>query len=246
MPKGTDRIRNHHRQLISDLTRQVAAIATDQENADPDGFIKYLNADLIPHAVGEESGLYPRVDSLVGKYGRASATMCVDHEFIKSYANRIEEASAALKRAAPAERPGRMNELRTLVLQFEAIVKLHMEKEERVYLPLIDRYLSEHEQEEMIEAIHSGAHAQEGNAAADAKASGEKVLDVREVPPRQRHPLIFNTFESLKRDQSFVLVNDHDPKPLFYEFRAERPDQFSWDPLETGPEVWRIRITKRA
>jgi len=62
--------------------------------------------------------------------------------------------------------------------------------------------------------------------------------------PRERHPLIFNTFHELEPGQDFVLVNDHDPKPLFYQFQAEYPGQFDWSYLESGPEVWRVRIGK--
>ena len=40
-----------------------------------------------------------------------------------------------------------------------------------------------------------------------------------------------------------VLVNDHDPKPLYYQF-AERAGAFTWQPLEEGPEVCRIAIGK--
>ena len=46
-------------------------------------------------------------------------------------------------------------------------------------------------------------------------------LDVRDVVPRERHPLIFRTFDALAPGQGFVLVNDHDPKPLYYQFQAE-------------------------
>ncbi|GIX08083.1 MAG: aminotransferase [Candidatus Poribacteria bacterium] len=70
----------------------------------------------------------------------------------------------------------------------------------------------------------------------------ERVLDVREIVPRERHPLIFRTFDELRPGESFVLVNDHDPKPLFYQFQAERAGQFTWEYLEQGPEVWRVRI----
>ncbi|MEZ5160013.1 MAG: DUF2249 domain-containing protein [Marmoricola sp.] len=38
------------------------------------------------------------------------------------------------------------------------------------------------------------------------------------------------------------MVNDHDPKPLWYQFSAEYPDRFTWDYLESGPDVWRVRI----
>jgi uncharacterized protein (DUF2249 family) len=72
----------------------------------------------------------------------------------------------------------------------------------------------------------------------------EGVVDVRAVAPAQRHPLIFGTFEDLAAGQSFILVNDHDPKPLYYQFQAERTGQFTWEYLEQGPEAWRVRIGK--
>ena len=72
------------------------------------------------------------------------------------------------------------------------------------------------------------------------------VLDVREMAPRVRHPKIFETFEALAPGATFVLVNDHDPKPLRYRFEAEHAGTFSWEPIEEGPEVWRIRIARVA
>jgi uncharacterized protein (DUF2249 family) len=69
-------------------------------------------------------------------------------------------------------------------------------------------------------------------------------LDVRELPPARRHSLIFDTFEALEPGQAFVLVNDHDPAPLYYQFQAERTDSFTWEYLEQGPEAWRVRIGK--
>jgi uncharacterized protein (DUF2249 family) len=42
--------------------------------------------------------------------------------------------------------------------------------------------------------------------------------------------------------QGFVLVNDHDPKPLYYQFQAERTGEFTWEYQEEGPETWRVRI----
>lgn len=71
-----------------------------------------------------------------------------------------------------------------------------------------------------------------------------QVLDVREIPPRQRHPLIFDTFDGLASGQALILVNDHDPKPLFYQFQFERAGTFTWEYLEEGPEVWRVQIAK--
>lgn len=70
-------------------------------------------------------------------------------------------------------------------------------------------------------------------------------LDVRVIPPREKHPTIFNTFDALNAGESFVLINDHDPFPLRYQFEAERTGRFGWEYLEQGPAVWRVAISKR-
>jgi uncharacterized protein (DUF2249 family) len=70
------------------------------------------------------------------------------------------------------------------------------------------------------------------------------TLDVRTIIPRERHPRIFDTFDRLGSGEAFELVNDHDPKPLLYQFRVERPDAFAWTYVEQGPEVWRVKIGK--
>lgn len=69
-------------------------------------------------------------------------------------------------------------------------------------------------------------------------------LDVRTIQPRDRHPMIFNTFDNLKPGESFELVNDHAPKPLYYQFLHERANLFEWEYLEEGPQTWRVRITR--
>lgn len=76
-----------------------------------------------------------------------------------------------------------------------------------------------------------------------ATASSSR-LDVRELAPRDRHPLIFSTFGALPIGQAMELINDHDPKPLYYQFQAEMPGAFSWDYLEDGPDTWRVAITR--
>jgi uncharacterized protein (DUF2249 family) len=74
----------------------------------------------------------------------------------------------------------------------------------------------------------------------------EIVIDVREISPRERHPLIFQTFDRLAPGTSMRLVNDHDPKPLYYQFMAEHPGEVEWTYLEEGPDTWQVRIGKLA
>ena len=49
----------------------------------------------------------------------------------------------------------------------------------------------------------------------------------------------------MEKGGAFVLINDHDPKPLYYSFLHEREGQFGWDYLAQGPEEWRVRISKK-
>jgi uncharacterized protein (DUF2249 family) len=70
-------------------------------------------------------------------------------------------------------------------------------------------------------------------------------LDVRAIPPREKHPSIFRTFDGLSSGQAMVIINDHDPRPLRYQFMAERADSFDWQYEAEGPEIWRVRISRR-
>jgi uncharacterized protein (DUF2249 family) len=69
-----------------------------------------------------------------------------------------------------------------------------------------------------------------------------EVLDVREIPHGRRHSRIFGTYARLAPGESFVLVNNHDPKPLRRELQATYPDEYGWDYLEAGPDRWQVRI----
>jgi uncharacterized protein (DUF2249 family) len=73
---------------------------------------------------------------------------------------------------------------------------------------------------------------------------GQQELDVREIEPGRRHSAIFEAYHSLPADADLVLVNDHDPKSLRYHFAAEYAGSHAWEYLESGPLVWRIKITK--
>lgn len=70
-------------------------------------------------------------------------------------------------------------------------------------------------------------------------------LDIRIVPPREKHPTIFRTFDALAPGETFTLINDHDPAPLRHQFAATRSNQFEWSYVEQGPVVWRVSIGKR-
>jgi uncharacterized protein (DUF2249 family) len=235
MSQVSETIHNHHQELLATLTGYSQALAEGQ-TVDASALAAFLKNDLIPHAAGEEQHLYPAIDPLVKAYGKATATMSVDHEFIEGYVRQIEETALALNQAENAQRPALEKQLQRLTLQLEAVLRVHLEKEERVYIPLFEQYVSSEDQQRILDGMHE---------AYDESGDVKTLLDVRPILPPQRHVLIFQTFESLHPGEAFELVNDHDPKPLYYQFKFEREGRFTWDYLEQGPQVWRVRIGKR-
>lgn len=97
-----------------------------------------------------------------------------------------------------------------------------------------------------VEAATPSSRSDADEVRADGPSDRDPVadieLDVRSFAPARRHELIFETFAGLEPSRAFVLVNDHDPKPLYYQFAAELQGLFTWEALESGPDVWRVRI----
>ena len=72
----------------------------------------------------------------------------------------------------------------------------------------------------------------------------DRVMDVRPIPCSIKHKLILKNWFNLAVGEYFILLNDHDPVPLRYQFEAEFPGAFTWDYVERGPEDFRVKITK--
>ncbi len=71
-----------------------------------------------------------------------------------------------------------------------------------------------------------------------------KEFDARPFPPAVRHDMVFNSFDELNPGEAFVFINDHDPKPLYYQIEAESKAPFNWEYLEDGPDAWKVKVTK--
>lgn len=74
----------------------------------------------------------------------------------------------------------------------------------------------------------------------------DQELDVRPLRKPDRHPEIFRAFEALEVGESFVLVNNHDPRHLHEELEADYSGGYEWEYLERGSAAWRIRISRLA
>ncbi|QOS13479.1 DUF2249 family protein (plasmid) [Haloferax gibbonsii] len=78
-------------------------------------------------------------------------------------------------------------------------------------------------------------------------ADGELgTIDVRDLKPQRRHEALLDIFDELAPDEGFVLVNDHDPKPLYYEIRSMHGEVIDWEYESRGADGWRVKIEKTA
>jgi len=71
---------------------------------------------------------------------------------------------------------------------------------------------------------------------------GPPAFDVRELPPRRRHAVLTETFAALGPGDAFVLVNDHDPKPLYHELQSSHGDVVAWEYRQRSPGEFRVLI----
>lgn len=75
----------------------------------------------------------------------------------------------------------------------------------------------------------------------------DTTLDVRDLPPADRHARIHDEFAALNAGETLTLVNDHKPDPLFYELRSEveafDPDGYTVE--RRGPDEFVATFPKR-
>jgi len=154
MGQASEVIHRHHQRLADTLADQVSAIIEGRPEADPCALVAFLKHDLLPHDLGEELYLYPALDPVLKVHARATAALSVDHEYIQGYVDWIDETTEELETADEEERPALLALLRRLCVQLEAVLQLHMAKEEKVYLPLFERYTPREAQEQILSEMH--------------------------------------------------------------------------------------------
>lgn len=69
-------------------------------------------------------------------------------------------------------------------------------------------------------------------------------LDLREMPVFERHDKIFEIWDTLQPGQTLRITNDHDPKPLWYQFEVEYKGKYEWEYEQKGPVDWIVKIKR--
>jgi uncharacterized protein (DUF2249 family) len=69
-------------------------------------------------------------------------------------------------------------------------------------------------------------------------------LDMRSVPLLQRQGKIMEAWKALPSGGVLRLVNDREPKPLYFLFQATQRGRFEWSYEQQGPAEWVAAIRK--
>ncbi len=138
-PGPGELIRAEHAKLRPHLDH-LGALADDLDVGDEqrlrerlDRVVAFLRDGILVHAGVEEATIYPAADKLLRALGGATGTMVLEHELIGARVAELENLAAA-DRYDGATRA----EPRRSLIGLEAVLRGHFDKEERVYLPLLE------------------------------------------------------------------------------------------------------------
>ncbi len=207
------------------------------------------------HHGKEENILFPALQKAgIPKEGGPIQVMLHEHEIGRDLLKQIKEDIQNLKSKQDKIYQERISQN---ISNYVKLLEEHIQKENNVLFVIADIHLSEQTQHEIfdkfeefeIKEIGPGKHEEFHKMIEEIKDKvfgKAKILDVRDIEPVQKHRIIFDEFDNLKEGESFILINDHDIKPLYYQFQAEKEGKFKWEYIMTGPIIWCVILTKQA
>jgi uncharacterized protein (DUF2249 family)/hemerythrin-like domain-containing protein len=238
----------HHRTLDEGVRSRALALGQAAASGDPYDsataeLVAYLAEEVLPHALGEEHTIYRTAKSLP-ELAATVGEMIGEHRRLAAMIDDLGEAMDGPAAVSQAE-------------QIATLFTAHVAKENDILLPVLladdDIDLAEllEQMHDLTEEAQKESSLLEDFTTSDTEAAllsreEEFELDVRSLAHGQRHESIFAAYDALASGETFVLVNDHDPKPLRYQFETQYQGAFSWDYFEAGPRDWRVRIGKLA
>jgi hemerythrin-like domain-containing protein len=130
---------HEHRDLVRGINRMHDVACSIGRRPTPElsvqllDVLRWVDDTLEPHVSWEEAWLYPEIDARIGS---AWATLAArfDHHQIREMVTRLRADQHAL---GTSEQGDRHAELRCHVFGLEALVRAHIEREERFLIPLL-------------------------------------------------------------------------------------------------------------
>lgn len=232
---------------LSGLVRKVGA-ASDYQSISPEDLARLK--DIAHHLVEaeshhrrEEEVLFPRLE----KRGITEPPAIMKEDHVE-----LRKRKQGLYRLASNAGEVQFPEFKSGVVELgEYIAKeldSHIFKEDNILYQIALQVLAPEEWDEVkreADLIGYCCFTPEGSTKeAKAMEMTIKDLDLRQIPVWDRHERIFQEWDALKSGETLRIINDHDPKPLHYQFEAEYKGQYEWEYEQKGPKDWIVKIKK--
>jgi hypothetical protein len=162
----------YHRELMDRLQAGIREL--DQQGSEGTGIavarLTDLAEDFVRYVEANEGWLYPAVTPLVRSDEQVMAPMKMDVRAIADYASDGEQIAMETMTSTEDGERSRRQRIERLAAQFEAVMRLHFDKLERIYLPLLAELSPE--QRRAILAGMSVDYEQEPATSESAPSSG--------------------------------------------------------------------------
>jgi uncharacterized protein (DUF2249 family) len=252
--RAAEAVERHHAEMAGALTLAVeglSAAVRDGQAAVAEGcrldLVRWCREELLPHARAEETTMYAAAAQLPTARLLIEA-MLAEHGAIMALVDELEVTSE------PVAASG-------LGRALEAVFAIHLAKENEQVLPLLvaaPRVAVAVLLDSMHELVGGEADGREphtpgaGHAAGRPCTCGETdgpelpELDARTIPHAIRHATVLGALDGVPGGRGLVLRVSHDPLPLLAQLEQRSPGVFAVDYLDRGPEVWRLRLVRKA
>lgn len=135
---------HEHRELapgidrLRDVARVVGSRTTPDLSIAVLGVIDWIERVLEPHAAWEDAELYPQINCRAGTQW-ATKLMAFEHQQIRDIARKVEADHKLLR---PGFDHDQAVDLRGHLFALEALLRAHIEREERFLIPLLEGEIS--------------------------------------------------------------------------------------------------------
>lgn len=163
MSVATQPLRDEHQELLPQIDAlqtvadAVGHVPAHETASRLDDTLAFLSNHLLIHAQAEEEVLYPAVAKAMGA-PEATATMLCDHAAIRQMTTDLRTVREHLGTDRLSDVDVRA--LHRLLYGLHTLVRVHLAKEEEVFLPLLDATLTDAEARVLYATMEQAAHAQ--------------------------------------------------------------------------------------
>lgn len=73
----------------------------------------------------------------------------------------------------------------------------------------------------------------------------EFTIEAQSIPAPDRHEFILKSFANLNPEETLLIVNNHDPRPLVEQMKSVFGKLLEYNYVESGPNVWKVRFVRK-